>query len=92
VGDATSRGVWHALNTLRGMAAAGEYASVGAEYPVTCGLPTVDAMPALVSRLESSVAGAFPAAQAAKIRALFADTDSLDAMPVSAFVASLVRN
>jgi 2-methylcitrate dehydratase len=92
VGDATSRGVWHALNALRDVASVGEAAGMGAEYPVTRGLPTVDAMPALVSRLESSVAGAFPAAQAAKIRALFADTDSLDAMPVSAFVASLVRN
>jgi 2-methylcitrate dehydratase len=92
LGDATSRGVWHALNAVRNAVEVGEDASAAAVYPVTDRRDLSDAPPAIVERFESAVAGAFPAAQAKKIHALFGDALKLDAMPVNEFVAMLVRN
>lgn len=92
VGDATSRGVWHALNAVRNTVEAGENAGAATVYPVTDRNDLGDVVPAIVEKFESAVTVAFPASQAAKIRALFGDAQKLDAMPVNELVAMLVRN
>jgi 2-methylcitrate dehydratase len=50
-----------------------------------------EGIPLLVRKFEGAVAAHFPAGQSAKIRALFADRSRLEAMPVHAFVAAMVR-
>jgi 2-methylcitrate dehydratase len=51
-----------------------------------------EGIPLLVSKFETSVVTHFPAAQSAKIKALFASRCTLEAMPVQEFVAAMVRN
>jgi 2-methylcitrate dehydratase len=51
-----------------------------------------EGIPLLVSKFETSVVTHFPAAQSAKIKALFASRRTLEAMPVQEFVAAMVRN
>jgi 2-methylcitrate dehydratase len=51
-----------------------------------------EGIPLLVRKFEESVAAHYPAAQAAKIVALFKDTAALDAMPVRDLQAALVSN
>ena len=51
-----------------------------------------EAMPVLVRKFESSVTGHFTAGQTAKIGALFADRNKLEATAVHEFVAKLVKN
>jgi 2-methylcitrate dehydratase len=51
-----------------------------------------EAMPVLVRKFESSVAGHFTAGQTGKIGALFADRNRLEATAVHEFVAKLVKN
>jgi 2-methylcitrate dehydratase len=48
--------------------------------------------PVMVSKFRGSLPGVFPAKQCARIEALFADPERLDAMAVDDFVAHLVRN
>ena len=47
---------------------------------------------ALVRKFEDSVAAHYSPKQTRAVKALFADPDKLDAMPVNEFVAALVRN
>ena len=51
-----------------------------------------EGIPLLVRKFEQSVAAHYPAAQAAKIVALFKDAAALDAMPVRDLQAALVSN
>jgi 2-methylcitrate dehydratase len=48
--------------------------------------------PVMVEKFRNSLPAVFPARQCARIEALFADPDRLDAMAVDDFVAHLVRN
>jgi 2-methylcitrate dehydratase len=48
--------------------------------------------PVMVGKFRDSLPAVFPAKQCARIEALFADADRLDAMAVDDFVAHLVRN
>jgi len=50
-----------------------------------------EGIPLLVRKFEASVAAHFQASQAARIKALFADRATLEAMPVHEFVAALVK-
>jgi 2-methylcitrate dehydratase len=62
------------------------------DFPVGHRKRRAEGIPLLVQKFEASVAGHFSAAQAEKIRALFADRARLEAMPVHEFVSVLVRN
>ena len=50
-----------------------------------------EGIPLLVKKFEASVAAHFPARQAGKIKAVFADRAKLEAMPVHEFVSSMVK-
>jgi len=50
-----------------------------------------EGIPLLVKKFEASVAAHFPAKQAGKIKAVFADRAKLEAMPVHEFVSSMVK-
>ncbi len=62
------------------------------DFPIGHRKRRVEGMPLLVRKFEQSVAEHFSAKQTEQIRALFADSAKLDAMPVQAFMAGLVKN
>jgi 2-methylcitrate dehydratase len=65
---------------------------VHVDYPIGHRKRRAEGIPVLVQKFEKSVAEVFPAAQRRKIEAMFADPNTLDAMPVSEFVSGLARN
>ena len=65
---------------------------VAVDFPIGHRKRRAEGMPVLVRKFESSVEAHFPARQSAAIKALFADANRLDALPVHEFVAALVRN
>jgi 2-methylcitrate dehydratase len=60
------------------------------DFPIGHRKRRAEGMPVLVQKFESSVAAHFAAKQTESIKAMFADSKSLAAMPVSDFVARLV--
>jgi 2-methylcitrate dehydratase len=62
------------------------------DFPIGHRRRRAEGIPLLVRKFEDSIAAVFPAAQCARITALFADSARLDAMPVGEFVACLVKN
>jgi len=65
---------------------------VEVNFPVGHRKRREEGIPLLVAKFEQSVAAHYPAAQAARIIALFADGAKLDAMPVRDLQAALVVN
>jgi 2-methylcitrate dehydratase len=65
---------------------------VQCDFPIGHRRRRAQGIPLLVRKFQASVAGHFPAAQSAKIEALFADRTRLEAMPVHEFVSVMVRN
>ncbi len=64
---------------------------VQVDVPVGHRKRRAEGIPLLVRKFEASVAAHFQASQAARIKALFADRATLEAMPVHEFVAALVK-
>ncbi len=62
------------------------------DFPLGHRKRRAEGMPELVNKFESSVAAHFAPKQAELIRQTFADTRKLDALPVSEFMAGLVKN
>ncbi|HEX2493290.1 MAG TPA: bifunctional 2-methylcitrate dehydratase/aconitate hydratase, partial [Steroidobacter sp.] len=65
---------------------------VAVDYPIGHRKRRVEAMPALVRKFEASVAAHFSPKQTEAIKAAFADRNKLERMPVSEFMATLVKN
>jgi 2-methylcitrate dehydratase len=65
---------------------------IAADYPIGHRKRRAEGMPILVKKFESAVAAHFPAKQADLIKATFADSKKLDAMPVQEFMAVMVKN
>ncbi len=63
---------------------------VQVDYPIGHRLRRAEGMPVLVKKFEDSVAAHFGSRQTESIKAMFADSGVLAAMPVSEFVARLV--
>jgi 2-methylcitrate dehydratase len=63
---------------------------VQVDYPIGHRKRREEGMPVLVKKFEASVAAHFGPKQTESIKAIFADRDTLAAMPVSEFVAKLV--
>ncbi|MHB8476693.1 MAG: bifunctional 2-methylcitrate dehydratase/aconitate hydratase [Steroidobacteraceae bacterium] len=63
---------------------------VQVDYPIGHRLRRAEGSPKLVKKFEDSVAAHFSPRQAESIKAMFADSGALAAMPVSEFVARLV--
>ena len=61
------------------------------DFPLGHRRRRAEGLPALLRKFEASVAAHFQSAQAAKIRALFADRGRLEALPVHEFVSAMVR-
>jgi 2-methylcitrate dehydratase len=64
---------------------------VQVDVPVGHPRRRAEGIPLLVKKFDTSVAAHFPAPQAERIRALFADRARLEALPVHEFVAALVK-
>jgi 2-methylcitrate dehydratase len=64
---------------------------VHVDYPIGHRRRRAEGIPLLVKKFEASVAAHFAPAQAAKIRAVFADRAKLEAMPVHEFVSVMVK-
>ncbi len=62
------------------------------DYPIGHRKRREEGMPVLVKKFEASVDAHFKPKQAEKVRAMFANTVKLDALPVNEFVAALVTN
>ena len=105
VGDATSRGVRLALIALAGQslsrsgppesgAGVGLHCAAAAEPGRTwwTAAGAVDVETRIRDRFGASVAAHFPAAQAGRIVAMFADWTRLEALPVNELVSMTVRN
>jgi 2-methylcitrate dehydratase len=104
IGDATSRGVRLALIALAGQTAPRAPSSPGEEATgqpaVVAGLDrtwqalaaTPDATRRIRDRFTGCVATHFPAVQAGKLAAMFADRARLEALPVNELVSMTVRN
>ena len=65
---------------------------VAVDYPIGHRKRRAEGMPLLVRKFETSVAAHFPPKQTETIKALFADSKRLDALPVNEFVAAFVTN
>ena len=65
---------------------------VQVDFPIGHSKRRAEGMPVLVKKFETSVQGYFPAKQAERIQALFADSKRLDSLPVNEFMAVLVTN
>jgi 2-methylcitrate dehydratase len=65
---------------------------VQVDYPIGHRKRRAEGIPLLTAKFKSAVAAHFPARQAARIEALFADSAALDALPVNDFMAALVAN
>lgn len=65
---------------------------VQVDFPIGHRKRRAEGMPVLVKKFESSVAAHFGPKQSELIRATFADTRKLDAMPVNELMAVLVKN
>ena len=63
---------------------------VQVDYPIGHRKRRAEGMPVLVKKFEASVAAHFSPSQTESIKAMFADSGALAAMPVSEFVARLV--
>src|SRR2546423_10383690 len=63
---------------------------VQVDFPIGHRKRRAEGMPVLVKKFETSVQGYFPAKQAERVKALFADSDRLDSLPVNEFMAGLV--
>jgi len=64
---------------------------VQVDFPLGHRRRRAEGIPLLLQKFRSSVAARFPAAQAARIEALFSDRERLESMVVQEFVAQLVR-
>ncbi len=62
------------------------------DYPIGHRKRRAEGMPVLVKKFETSVAAHFAPKQAELVRQTFADARKLDALPVSEFMAGLVKN
>jgi 2-methylcitrate dehydratase len=65
---------------------------VAVDYPIGHRKRRAEGMPVLVKKFETSVAAHFAPKQTEAIKALFANRAKLEQMPVSEFMACLVRN
>ena len=65
---------------------------VAVDYPIGHRKRRAEGMPVLVKKFEASVAAHFPAKQTESIKALFANRERLEQLPVHEFVAGLVKN
>jgi 2-methylcitrate dehydratase len=104
IGDATSRGVRLALIALAGQEAPRSPSRPGHEAPRQLAVMAdldqawraVAASPAVANRIRdrfaACVATRFPAVQAGKLAAMFADRVKLEALPVNELVSMTVRN
>jgi 2-methylcitrate dehydratase len=65
---------------------------VQVDFPIGHRKRRAEGMPVLVQKFSAAVEAHFPAKQAERIRALFADARALDALPVNELMAALVTN
>jgi len=65
---------------------------VQVDFPIGHRKRRAEGMPLLVKKFESSVDAYFSPKQAERIKALFADSNRLDALPVNEFMAVLITN
>jgi 2-methylcitrate dehydratase len=65
---------------------------VAVDYPIGHRKRRAEGMPVLVKKFEASVAAHFLPKQTEAIKALFANRNKVEKMPVQEFVASLVKN
>jgi len=65
---------------------------VAVDFPIGHRKRRAEGMPVLVKKFESSVAAHFPAKQTESIKALFANRERLEQLPVHEFVAGLIKN
>jgi 2-methylcitrate dehydratase len=65
---------------------------VHVDYPVGHRLRRTEGLPLMVAKFEAAVRGHYPAKQAARVIALFADPARLAALTVNEFMAELVSN
>jgi 2-methylcitrate dehydratase len=65
---------------------------VAVDFPVGHRKRRAEGYPLLVQKFEAAVAAHFPARQTSAIKALFANSASLDRLPVHEFVAAMVSN
>jgi 2-methylcitrate dehydratase len=65
---------------------------VAVDFPIGHRKRRAEGMPILVKKFESSVAAHFTAKQTESIKALFANRERLEQLPVHEFVAGLVKN
>src|SRR5256714_1892090 len=63
---------------------------VQVDFPIGHRKRRAEGMPVLVKKFESSVDAYFSPKQAERVKALFADSDRLDSLPVNEFMAGLV--
>ena len=65
---------------------------VQVDFPIGHRKRREEGMPVLVRKFESSVDAYFKPKQAARVRALFSDPETLDALPVNELMAAMVTN
>jgi 2-methylcitrate dehydratase len=65
---------------------------VQVDFPIGHRRRRAEGMPVLVKKFETSVEAHFPAKQAERIKALFARSGQLDALPVNELMAAMVTN
>jgi 2-methylcitrate dehydratase len=65
---------------------------IAVDYPIGHRKRRAEGMPVLVKKFEASVAAHFGPKQTESIKALFADRERLEQLPVQEFVAGLVKN
>ena len=65
---------------------------VAVDYPIGHRKRRAEGMPVLVQKFETATAATFSAKQTESIKAMFADRDRLERMPVQEFLAGLVKN
>ena len=65
---------------------------VAVDFPIGHRKRRAEGMPVLVKKFETSVAAHFTAKQTESIKALFANRERLEQLPVHEFVAGLVKN
>jgi 2-methylcitrate dehydratase len=88
--DAGKRFIGHAIQEFVNDGTA--TARVQVDSPIGHRRRRAEGYPLLVAKFESSLAAVFPERQRSRIRALFSDTERLDATAVDDLVAHLVRN
>jgi 2-methylcitrate dehydratase len=87
--DPDKRSIGNAVQVMFRDGSSTERAHV--DFPIGHRRRRAEGIPLLVKKFETSVAAHFAPAQAAKVRAVFADRAKLEAMPVHEFISHMVK-